>query len=222
MRLASDGDIARNNKMIKRAKESMETFRELSAKHNPEMVPVSIEYLLDGKKAIFYFNAPQRQDFRDLVRSLSTKFHIRVDMHQINDREKAALVGGIGSCGQEICCKRCNRFPKHTSIKMAKAQGLALNPENISGCCGKLLCCLSYEYEQYEEFNKRAPKIKGKIETPEGKAVVCDMSMPTDTVQLKYGDPEKRIRVPLKLIRKDKRLCQPGQNIRPNRIDKSE
>ena len=218
--MATEQDIDKAQRMANKSESAMEDFRELACEYNPEMQPASVEYLLDGKKAIFYFSAPKRQDFRELVRALGSKFRIRVDMHQINEREKAAIVGGIGSCGHEICCKRCGKFASHTSIKMAKAQGLALNPENISGCCGKLLCCLAYEYENYEEFNKRCPKMRGKVQTPDGQAIVCDISMPTETVQLKYGDPEKRVRVPLRSIIKDKRLAQPGQNVRPNKIEK--
>lgn len=179
-RVASDSDIRRSKEMQKRGHDAIDKFRELAAQTNEQMTPISVEYLLDGRKAIFYFSAPERQDFRDLVKKLSREFHLRVDMRQINEREKSALVSGIGSCGQELCCARLGYCPNHVSIKQAKAQGLSLNPENISGMCGKLLCCLDYEFEDYQEFNSRAPKLKAKILTPDGEAVVTDINMPRE------------------------------------------
>lgn len=215
-RIATKADIEKAKDFEKKNIDGLPKFKELAAETNPDMSPISIEYLLDGKKAIFYFSAPERQDFRDLVKKLSSEFRIRVDMHQINERDKAGKISGIGVCGQELCCARLGHCPKHVSIKMAKVQGMSLNPENISGLCGKLLCCLDYEFEDYDEFAKRAPKLKAKIETPDGLAQVTDVNMPNETVEVKNLETEKRVRVPLSDMEKDKTR----QGNRPNKIGK--
>lgn len=224
-RIAEDSDFRRAKEMKARGDSALPKFRELAKETNEQMNPISVEYLLDGRKAIFYFSAPERQDFRDLVKKLSREFHVRVDMRQINEREKSALISGIGMCGQELCCARLGRCPNHVSIKQAKAQGLSLNPENISGMCGKLLCCLDYEYEDYKEFLARAPKLKAKILTPDGEAVVTDVNMPKEWVEVKLVEGDKRIKVPLADIEVDKAFARQnsnteGQNIRPNKISK--
>ena len=213
-RLATDADIQKAQTFEQKGIDGLPKFKELAAESNPDMSPISIEYLLDGKKAVFYFSAPERQDFRDLVKKLSSEFRIRVDMHQINERDKASKVSGIGICGQELCCARLGHCPKHVSIKMAKVQGMSLNPENISGLCGKLLCCLDYEFEEYDEFAKRAPKLKAKIDTPDGLAQVTDVNMPNETVEVKVLETEKRVRVSLADMERDKTR----QGNRPNKI----
>lgn len=223
-RKANQDDLFQADEMDQKGRDSFETFVELAAETNPDMLPISIEYLFDGKKAIFYFSAPERQDFRDLVKKLSTKLHVRVDMRQINERDKSSMVGGIGLCGQELCCKRLGKCPKHISIKQAKVQGLALNPENISGMCGKLLCCLTYEFEQYKDFSDRAPKIKGKVLTPDGVASVVEINMPKEYVVVKVDESEKRVKIPLEGMVIDKKFTKDNggnnQNIRPNKIEK--
>ena len=122
-RKANKEDIIQAQEMEQAGIDAMEKFIEIAAETNKDMVPISVEYLFDGKKAVFYFSAPERQDFRDLVKKLSYEFHIRVDMRQINERDKSAMVSGIGSCGQELCCARLGRCPKHVSIKQAKGYG---------------------------------------------------------------------------------------------------
>lgn len=223
-RIASDEDIQQAEEMAQKSIDAFPIFQKHAAKTNEDMNPISVEYLHDGKKAVFYFSAPERQDFRDLVKLLSKEFHIRIDMRQINEREKSSQVSGIGLCGQELCCARLGRCPKHVSIKQAKEQGMALNPENISGMCGKLLCCLDYEYEDYKEFNSRAPKLKAKVQTPDGEAVVTEVNMPKETVQVKVLETEKRVSVPLASMETDKRFAKKigndGENIRPNSIGK--
>lgn len=225
LRIANDKDIKRAEEMEKKSKEAFPKFQEIAAQTNEQMNPTSVEYLLDGKKAVFYFTAPERQDFRDLVKKLSSEFHLRVDMRQINEREKSALVGGIGFCGQELCCKRLGKCPSHVSIKQAKAQGMALNPENISGMCGKLLCCLDYEYEDYKEFVDRAPKLKARVLTPEGEANVIEINMPKEKVEVKLADSEKRVSVLLADMVIDKKFAKEisgadPANVRPNKIPK--
>lgn len=223
-RIATQKDIEQADEMAQKSIDAFPIFQKHAKETNEDMVPISVEYLHDGRKAVFYFSAPERQDFRDLVKKLSSEFHLRVDMRQINEREKSAQVSGIGFCGQELCCARLGRCPKHVSIKQAKEQGMALNPENISGMCGKLLCCLEYEYEDYKEFNSRAPKLKAKISTPEGEAVVTEVNMPREYVEVKIGENEKRVKVPLDMMETDakfaKSLGNETENLRPNKIGK--
>lgn len=224
IRVANSDDLIQADEMAVKSKDAFPIFKKLAAETNKDMNPISVDYLFDGKKAVFYFSAPERQDFRDLVKKLSSEFHIRVDMRQINEREKAAKVSGIGFCGQELCCARLGRCPKHVSIKQAKAQGLALNPENISGMCGKLLCCLDYEYEEYKVFVDKAPKLKAKVSTPDGDAVVVDVNMPKERIEVKMVDSEKRVKVPLSAMEIDKsyakKIGNNTGNVRPNKIGK--
>ena len=130
----------------------------MAAEASADMHPVSVEFLLDGDKAVFYFEAEERVDFRDLVRKLAAHFHVRIDMRQIGVRDEARMVGGLGHCGQELCCKRLGGEFCPVSIRMAKEQDLSLNPQKISGVCGRLMCCLRYEFDAYKDFKGRAPK----------------------------------------------------------------
>ncbi len=123
-----------------------------------EMKLVRVEYLYDGSKAIFYFTADGRIDFRELVKDLAHTFHTRIEMRQIGVRDEAKMVGGIGICGRELCCSSFLREFEPVSVKMAKEQSLALNPAKISGQCGRLLCCLGYEFDTYCTLKKCLPK----------------------------------------------------------------
>ena len=152
IRVADDEDRARAAELEAKAAEALPVFKELAAKASDEMRPVSVEYLFDGDKAVFYFESENRVDFRELVRTLSSRLHVRVDMRQIGVRDEARMVGGLGHCGQELCCKRLGGEFCPVSIRMAKEQDLSLNPQKISGVCGRLMCCLRYEYYAYKDF----------------------------------------------------------------------
>ena len=186
IRIATEEDVARAEELARQGEEALVVFKEFAEEASDQMRPVMVEFLFDGDKAVFYFEAEERVDFRDLVRKLAGHFHVRVDMRQIGVRDGARLVGGLGHCGQELCCKRLGGEFSPVSIRMAKEQNLSLNPQKISGCCGRLMCCLRYEYETYKEVNSRAPKHGAKIEVPGGVARV--------TLQLEDG---KSIKVPL-------------------------
>ncbi|MDO4290884.1 MAG: regulatory iron-sulfur-containing complex subunit RicT [Eggerthellaceae bacterium] len=196
VRLASDDDDARARQMEERGREALPVFKEMVAEAGIDMHPVSVEYLLDGDKAVFYFEAEDRVDFRDLVRKLAARFHVRIDMRQIGVRDEARMVGGLGHCGQELCCKRMGGDFNPVSIRMAKEQDLSLNPQKISGLCGRLMCCLRYEYEAYKDFKSRAPKANATIDTPQGPAKVVDLNVPREVVSLKV-EGEKPVKVPL-------------------------
>ncbi|MDO5335258.1 MAG: regulatory iron-sulfur-containing complex subunit RicT [Coriobacteriia bacterium] len=179
-----------------RGEEALTVFKRLAQETHTDMHPVAVEFLFDGDKAVFFFESEERVDFRELVRRLAAEFHVRVDMRQIGVRDAAGMIGGLGHCGQELCCKRMGGEFNPVTIRMAKEQGLSLNPQKISGCCGRLMCCLRYEFDTYKEFNSRAPKLNAKVEVPGGIAKVTDVSMPTETIALRLEDG-KTIRVPL-------------------------
>ena len=172
LRKAADNDLAMAENNAQREIEALKFCRLRVAERNMEMKLVRAEYLYDGSKIIFYFTADGRIDFRDLVRDLAQHFRTRIEMRQIGVRDEAKLVGGIGVCGRELCCCTYLRNFAPVSVKMAKTQGLALNPTKISGQCGRLLCCLAYEYETYSELRKNLPKCGKKIPFGSGTAEV--------------------------------------------------
>lgn len=196
VRIASPEDESKAAEMQRKSDEALPVFKEMAAEASEDMHPVSVEYLLDGDKAVFYFEAEERVDFRDLVRKLASHFHVRVDMRQIGVRDEARMVGGLGHCGQELCCKRLGGEFCPVSIRMAKEQDLSLNPQKISGVCGRLMCCLRYEFDAYKGFKSRAPKQNAMIETPEGPAKVVELDMPKELVSLRTQEG-KTVKIPL-------------------------
>ena len=211
-RIATDEDEARAAELEAKSREALPVFKEMAAEGNGDMHPVSVEYLFEGDKAIFYFEAEERVDFRELVRKLAAHFRVRIDMRQIGVRDEARMVGGLGHCGQELCCKRLGGEFCPVSIRMAKEQDLSLNPQKISGVCGRLMCCLRYEFDAYKDFKSRAPKQNSQVETPAGMAKVVDLDVPREIVSLKV-EGEKPVRVPLA----DFEPPDEGSN-RPNRV----
>ncbi len=199
-RLATEEDVRRAEEMEQKAREAMPVFKRMAREHNEDMHPVSVEYMLDGDKAVFYFESEERIDFRDLVRKLASEFHVRIDMRQIGVRDEARIVGGIAHCGQLVCCKRLGGEFKPVSIRMAKDQDLSLNPQKISGLCGRLMCCLRYEEDVYKDFKKTAPKIGAMVSTPAGEGKVVEYDVPRDTVSVRVGD-DKPVKVPASAIR---------------------
>lgn len=158
LRKATYSDLEAADRNRAREKETHVFCQAKIAERNLEMKLVKVEYVFDGSKAIFYFTADGRIDFRDLVKDLAQQFHTRIEMKQIGVRDEAKIVGGIGICGRELCCSSFLRDFAPVSVKMAKEQNLALNPTKISGQCGRLLCCLGYEFETYCELRKGLPK----------------------------------------------------------------
>ncbi|MDD4202930.1 MAG: stage 0 sporulation family protein [Candidatus Omnitrophica bacterium] len=159
-----------NNK--KKAKELMGSCHKKIDQHKLEMKLVQAEYSFDRSKIIFYFTSESRVDFRHLVKDLANTFRARIELKQIGVRDEAGILGGFGPCGRELCCaKFLNDFDSVT-IKMAKTQNLSLNPAKISGLCGRLMCCLSYEYSSYQALSKGLPKIGQELKTDKGKGTV--------------------------------------------------
>ena len=196
LRVASEADLAKAEELGRRGTEALPVFREFAKRYELDMKPLDVDFLFGGDKAIFYFTAEERVDFRGLVRELASEFHTRIDMRQIGVRDEAQLVGGIAHCGQELCCVRMGGEFNPVSIRMAKEQDLPLNPLKISGFCGRLMCCLRYEFEAYKDFKSRAPKKNALIETPLGMAKVIGFGTPRETVDLRLEDG-KTFTVPL-------------------------
>ena len=172
LRIATKEDILQNEKNLKREKEAMEVTQKEIDDLKLDMKLVSADFNFDGSKVVINFLSDNRVDFRELVKNLASKIKARIELRQIGIRDQAKLVGGIGMCGRACCCASfLNDFEK-VSIKMAKTQGLSLNPTKISGLCGRLLCCLDYENEYYAEVNKIMPKLNSEVKTPEGVGVV--------------------------------------------------
>lgn len=145
--------------------------------HNLKMKLVTVEYTFDNNKILFYFTADGRVDFRELVKDLAGIFRTRIELRQIGVRDESKMLGGLGICGREFCCKGFLSDFQPVSIKMAKEQGMSLNPVKISGTCGRLMCCLKYEQEAYSELLKKTPKIGAYVSTPDGKGTVVDQNL---------------------------------------------
>lgn len=191
LRIATEEDLlmADNNRL--REQEAIKFCQQRVIERKMEMKLVKAEYLFDGSKIIFFFTADGRIDFRELVRDLAQHFRTRIEMRQIGVRDEAKLVGGLGICGRELCCSNHLREFAPVSVKMAKAQGLALNPTKISGQCGRLLCCLAYEYETYNEMNKTLPKCGKKLSLPAGTAEVIGLDILAQKVTVCCHDGER-------------------------------
>ncbi len=170
-----DEEVVERNKS--RRRESMRTAQEKVNARGLEMKIVDCEFAFDGSKVTFFFTAETRVDFRELIKDLSSAFHLRIELRQISAREHITLIGGIAPCGRECCCIGAMPEPKKASVKMAKNQGLSLNPTKISGLCGRLMCCLSYEDYYYAEVCKRVPKLGSEVDTPDGRGLVVNVNM---------------------------------------------
>lgn len=177
LRKATEKDeklVKENEKKIPAA---MEYAGQKIAEMNLKMKLIGCEYSFDGKKIVFYFTSDGRVDFRELVKVLAAKFHLRIELRQVGIRDETKILGGIAPCGRTCCCASCLPDFGKVTIKMAKNQGLHLNPNKISGLCGRLMCCLEYENDYYAEVYKKMPKVGGTVGTPEGEGVVVSNDM---------------------------------------------
>lgn len=188
VRVATREDLEQAEALHRKETEARTVFRRLIEKHKLDMKPADIEFSFDGTRATFYFVAEERVDFRELVRDLAAEFKVRVDMRQIGVRDEARVIGGLGHCGEQLCCVRFGGEFQPVSIRMAKEQDLPLNPLKISGLCGRLMCCLRYEYEAYKDFKGRAPKRGAIVEVGDGKGKVVDFNTPKETVTLRLEE----------------------------------
>ena len=195
IRLATAEDekiVARNRAEEKRA---YEICMQKIGEHGLDMQLVRAEYAFDGSKILFFFTADERVDFRELVKNLASIFHTRIELRQIGVRDKAKMVGGLGICGRPFCCASFLDDFQPVSIKMAKTQNLSLNPTKISGTCGRLMCCLKYEQEAYEDLLRPAPKVESFVDTPEGRGTVVDVDLLRQRVKVRMEDAPETISV---------------------------
>ena len=185
VRIATEEDEQRAAYNAKREEEAFRVCQEKVAKHKLEMKLVSVEYTFDNSKIIFYFTANGRVDFRELVKDLASVFKMRIELRQIGVRDEAKMLGGLGSCGRPICCGAFLGDFQPVSIKMAKEQNLSLNPTKISGQCGRLMCCLKYEQDTYEQTLKRVPRVGKDIVTPDGVGVITEINAIRERVKVR-------------------------------------
>ena len=187
-RMADGVDVRRMQQNRADEKRAFITCEERIAKHGLEMKLVSAEYTLDRSKILFYFTADGRIDFRDLVKDLAGVFHTRIELRQIGVRDESKMIGGLGICGQPFCCSRFLKDFQPVSIKMAKLQGLSLNPAKISGSCGRLMCCLAYEQPAYEYLERITPTQGSIVKTPDGVGVVTEANLAGGTLRVRLDE----------------------------------
>ncbi len=195
LRIATAQDeklVAENRAKEKRA---YEICLQKIGEHGLDMQLVSVECAFDGNKILFFFTADERVDFRDLVKDLASIFHTRIELRQIGVRDKAKMVGGLGICGRPFCCASFLDDFQPVSIKMAKTQNLSLNPNKISGTCGRLMCCLKYEQDAYEDLIRRSPKEESFVDTPEGRGTVTEVDLLRQRVKVRMEDAPDTVNV---------------------------
>ncbi len=183
---AQDERIMEENRI--KEKQAYEACQKKIGEHNLDMQLVSAEYAFDGSKILFFFTADERVDFRELVKNLASMFHTRIELRQIGVRDKAKMVGGLGICGRPFCCSSFLEDFQPVSIKMAKTQNLSLNPTKISGTCGRLMCCLKYEQDAYEDLIRSSPKLESFVDTPDGRGTVVELDLLRQRVKVRMEE----------------------------------
>ena len=185
IRVATEDDLKHIEENKAKEKKAFKLCLEKIEKHKLEMKLVDVEYTFDNNKILFYFTADGRVDFRELVKDLASVFKTRIELRQIGVRDEAKMLGGLGICGRPFCCSSFLGEFQPVSIKMAKEQGLSLNPTKISGTCGRLMCCLKYEQNAYEDLLRITPKVGAYVSTSEGKGTVTEVSLLTGLLKVR-------------------------------------
>ena len=188
LRVATEEDRAHYEENKKLEAATFEIWNKKTAEHKLDMKLVEAEYTFDNSKLLFYFASENRVDFRDLVKDLAAVFRTRIELRQIGIRDEAKMLGGLGVCGRPFCCSSFLSDFVQVSIKMAKEQSLSLNSSKIPGTCGRLMCCLRYEHETYEEEIARTPPVDSTVKTSEGVGTVTEISPLTGFIKVKIGD----------------------------------
>ena len=191
IRVATKEDLKNLEYYKSKEKDALKICEEKIKKHKLDMNLTDVEYKFDGSKILFYFTADGRIDFRELVKELASIFKTRIELRQIGVRDEVRRIGGNGICGRELCCCSFLGSFETVSIKMAKEQNISLNPSKISGNCGRLMCCLKYEQEAYEDKLKRLPKNGAIVKTPEGEGVVDGVETLKEQVKVKFKDGDE-------------------------------
>ena len=187
IRVADAVDVRRMRQNRADVQQAYHICEQRIAAHNLKMKLVDAEYTLDRSKLVFYFTADNRVDFRELVKDLASQFHTRIELRQIGVRDESKMIGGLGICGQPFCCSRFLKDFQPVSIKMAKEQGLSLNPTKISGACGRLMCCLAYEESAYEYLNSIMPMVGSTVRTPDGLGTVLEVNPVSGYLRVRCG-----------------------------------
>lgn len=209
VRVATPQDIRTLASNLEKQKRAFAVCQEKIRQFKLDMSLVEVEYTFDGSKILFFYTAPERVDFRELVKSLAAVFKVRIELRQIGVRDEAKMLGGLGICGRPFCCKEFLHDFQPVSIKMAKEQGLSLNTVKISGTCGRLMCCLKYEQESYEHLLRHTPKIGAIVETVDGKGEVVDNNLLTGMLKVRLDrHPDA---APAAYHRKDVKLIKDAQ-----------
>lgn len=208
IRKADANDIKQLEQNRIKEKEIMRTFSEKIRFHKLDMKPIDIDCTFDGSKILFYFTSDGRVDFRDLVKDLAAIYRTRIELRQIGVRDEAKMLGGLGICGRPFCCASFLGEFQPVSIKMAKEQSLSLNPTKISGTCGRLMCCLKYEQNCYEDFLRTTPKVGAYVETPDGRGSVEEVNLLTGILKVKL---DKKPDVPIVINKEEVRVIKDGR-----------
>ena len=216
IRIANDRDAEHAVENERFEKEAYAICQRKIEEHKLDMKLVGVEQTFDNGKILFYFTANGRVDFRSLVKDLASVFHTRIELRQIGVRDEAKMLGGLGPCGRPICCGSFLGDFQPVSIKMAKEQNLSLNPTKISGVCGRLMCCLKYEEDNYEQTRRRMPRIGKDVETPDGIGMVIDLNVLKEvvTVRIRKGDSSEVKSYPVEDLRWAKPAFQPSDRPR--------
>ncbi len=188
VRIATEADLKHAEENKKKEAEAFETCKEKIAYHKLDMNLVEAEYTFDNSKLLFYFTSDGRVDFRELVKDLASVFRTRIELRQIGIRDEAKLLGGLGVCGRPFCCSSFLSDFVQVSIKMAKEQNFSLNSAKISGACGRLMCCLRYEHETYEEAIKKTPPLGSTVKTPNGNGTVVETNPLAELIKVRLDD----------------------------------
>lgn len=188
IRIADESDMRHHEHNIKKEKEAFDVCSKKIKEHKLDMKLIDVEYTFDNNKILFYFTADGRIDFRELVKDLAAIYKTRIELRQVGVRDEAKVLGGLGICGRVICCNEHLGDFNPVSIKMAKEQGLSLNPTKISGTCGRLMCCLKYEQESYEDLLRRVPERGSVVMTELGQGTVTDVNLLKESLKIKLDD----------------------------------
>ena len=208
IRKATEADEKRLEEKNRQEKEIMQVFADKIAQHKLDMKPIDVDCTFDGSKILFYFTSDGRVDFRDLVKDLASVYRTRIELRQIGVRDEAKMLGGLGICGRPFCCSSFLGEFQPVSIKMAKEQSLSLNPTKISGTCGRLMCCLKYEQNCYEEFLRTTPKVGAYVETAEGRGRVCETNLLTGILKVQL---DKNPDAPIAVNKSEVKLLKDGR-----------
>ncbi len=206
IRIATAEDLQKITENKKKEQEALEICQQKINEHKLDMKLVDVEYTFDNNKILFYFTADGRVDFRELVKDLASIFRTRIELRQIGVRDESKMLGGLGICGRPFCCSTFLGEFQPVSIKIAKEQSLSLNPTKISGTCGRLMCCLKYEQDVYEQLLKITPKVGAIVNSPDGKGQVIDSNLLTGMIKVRLDkNPDAAPRIynkkELKVIR---------------------